>query len=196
MDAGEITLVLQRIERGDEPAADQLLPLVYADLRRLAAARMAAEPPGQTLQPTALVHEAWLRLGADHQPSWKSRAQFFAAAAEAMRRILIDRARRRLAQRRGGRLERVNIDDIDIAAESDDSRLLRVNEALEKFAVAEPEKAELVKQRYFVGLTLEEAAQALDIAEPTARRWWAYARAWLLKELAARRGADPSHPPH
>lgn len=186
MDAGEITLVLQRIERGEEPAADQLLPLVYADLRRLAAARMAKETPGQTLQPTALVHEAWLRLGADQQPAWKSRAQFFAAAAEAMRRILIDRARRRLAQRRGGRLERVNIDDIEVAAASGDSRLLRVNEALEKFALEEPEKAELVKQRYFVGLTLEEAAQALDIAEPTARRWWAYARAWLLKELATR----------
>ncbi|MBM3854204.1 MAG: sigma-70 family RNA polymerase sigma factor [Verrucomicrobia bacterium] len=185
MEAGEITLVLQRIERGEEPAADRLLPLVYQDLRRLAAARMAAESPGQTLQPTALVHEAWLRLGADRQPAWQNRAQFFAAAAEAMRRILIDRARRRKAQRRGGDRERVNLDDLEVAAAADDARVLQVNEALEKFAVEEPEKAELVKLRYFVGLTLEEAARALEIAEPTARRWWAYARAWLIKEMRA-----------
>lgn len=185
MDAGEITLVLQRIERGEEPAADRLLTLVYQDLRRLAQARMAQEAPGQTLQPTALVHEAWLRLGADQQPAWSNRAQFFAAAAEAMRRILIDRARRRLAQRRGGRSERVNIDDIEVAAMADDARVVQVNAALEMFAREEPEKAELVKLRYFVGLTHEEAAQALGIAEPTARRWWTYARAWLLKELKA-----------
>lgn len=185
MEAGEITLVLQRIERGEEPAADRLLPLVYQDLRRLAAARMAAESPGQTLQPTALVHEAWLRLGGDRQPAWQSRAQFFAAAAEAMRRILIDRARRRKAQRRGGDRERVDLDDLEVAAAPDDARVLQVNEALEKFAGEEPEKAELVKLRYFVGLTLEEAARALGIAEPTARRWWAYARAWLIKEMRA-----------
>lgn len=184
MNAGDITMILQRIERGEEHAAERLLPLVYDQLRHLAAARMAHEAAGHTLQPTALVHEAWLRLGADQQPDWKSRAQFFAAAAEAMRRILIDSARRRLAQRRGGRLEHVNIDDLDVAAGSDDSRVLRVNEALEKFAVDDPKKAELVKLRYFAGFTLEEAAQALDIAEPTARRWWAYARAWLLKEMS------------
>ena len=185
MDPGEITLVLRRIERGEEPAADQLLTLVYRDLRRLAAARMANEHPGQTLQSTALVHEAWLRLGADQQPAWQSRAQFFAAAAEAMRRILIDRARRRGAQRHGGGHEHINIDDIEVAASSDDARVLRVNDALEKFGLEEPEKAELVKLRYFAGLTLDEAAQALDIAEPTARRWWTYARAWLTKELRA-----------
>ncbi len=144
---------------------------------------MAREAPGHTLQPTALVHEVWLRLGADRQPEWKSRAQFFAAAAEAMRRILIDSARRRLAQRRGSGQEHVDIDQLDLAAATDDSRVLRVNEALEKFAVDEPEKAELVKLRYFAGMTLEEAAQALGVAEPTARRWWAYSRAWLLKEL-------------
>jgi RNA polymerase sigma factor (TIGR02999 family) len=185
MSAGEITLILQRMESGDLQAAERLLPLVYDELRHLAAARMARESPGHTLQPTALVHEAWLRLGADRQPDWKSRAQFFAAAAEAMRRILIDSARRRLAQRRGGRLEHVDIDEIDLASAGDDARVLRVNDALEKFALDEPEKAELVKLRYFAGLTLEEAAQALGVAEPTARRWWAYARAWLLKEMSS-----------
>lgn len=181
---GEIARVLQQVERGDANAAERLLALVYNELRHLAAARMSREAPGHTLQPTALVHEAWLRLGADHQPEWKSRAQFFAAAAEAMRRILIDSARRRLAGRRGGRHEHVNIDEIDVAAAADDARVIRVNDALEKFAVDEPEKAELVKLRYFAGLTLEEAAQALNIAEPTARRWWAYARAWLIKEMS------------
>jgi RNA polymerase sigma factor (TIGR02999 family) len=184
VNAGEITLVLQRIERGEEQPAERLLPLVYDQLRQLAAARMAHENYGHTLQPTALVHEAWLRLGADQQPEWKNRAQFFAAAAEAMRRILIDSARRRLALRRGGRLEHVNIDDFDVAGEAADARVIQVNDALEKFAVDNPEKAELVKLRYFAGLTLEEAAQALDIAEPTARRWWAYARACLLKEMS------------
>lgn len=183
--AEEITVLLERIERGDSQAAARFLPLVYDDLRRLAAMKMSRESAGQTLQPTALVHEAWLRLGGDHQPAWRSRAQFFSAAAEAMRRILIDRARRRLAQRHGGGQERVGLDEVAIAVEVDDAQVLRVSEALEKLAVEEPEKAELVKLRYFVGLTLEEAAQALDIAEPTARRWWVYARAWLLKEMRA-----------
>ena len=177
------TVLLQRMERGDSEAAAQILPLVYDDLRRLAAAKMSREAAGQTLQPTALVHEVWLRLGGDQQPAWRNRAHFFAAAAEGMRRILIDRARRRLAQRRGGRHEHVNLDELDVAAASDDNRVLQVSDALEKFTLEEPEKAELVKLRYFVGLTLNEAAQALDIAEPTARRWWTYARAWLLKEM-------------
>jgi RNA polymerase sigma factor (TIGR02999 family) len=185
MQAGEITLILQRIDRGEEQPAERLLPLVYGELRRLAAARMSHEPANHTLQPTALVHEAWLRLGADQQPDWKSRAQFFAAAAEAMRRILIDSARRRLAQRRGGRLEHLDIDDVDVAIAVGDERILKLNDALERFAVDEPEKAELVKLRYFAGLTLDEAARALGIAEPTARRWWAYARAWLLREMSA-----------
>jgi RNA polymerase sigma factor (TIGR02999 family) len=188
VNSGEITVILQRIERGEEHAAERLLPLVYDQLRHLAAARMAHEAPGHTLQPTALVHEAWLRLGADCQPEWKSRAQFFAAAAEAMRRILIDSARRRLAQRRGGRQEHVNIDDIDVAGAGDDARVLKVNDALEKLAAVDEEKAQLVKLRYFAGLTLEEAAAALEIAEPTARRWWAYARAWLLKEMSGAAG--------
>lgn len=185
VDAGEITLILQRVQRGEEKAADRLLPLVYDELRKLAAARMSRERAGHTLQPTALVHEAWIRLGADEQPDWQSRAQFFAAAAEAMRRILIDGARRRLAQRRGGRVERVNIDDVEVANTADDARVVRVNAALEKFALTEPEKANLVKLRYFGGFTLEEAAQALGIAEPTARRWWAYSRAWLISEMSA-----------
>lgn len=183
VNTGEITLVLQEIERGEEHAAARLLPLVYDQLRQLAAARMSHEAAGHTLQPTALVHEAWLRLGADHQPDWKSRAHFFAAAAEAMRRILIDGARRRYAQRRGGRQQRLNIDDVELGAETDDDRMLRVNDALEKFALVEPAKAELVKLRYFAGFTLEEVAAALQIAEPTARRWWVYARAWLLNEM-------------
>ena len=182
-----MTIILQSIQRGDEQAAERLLPLVYQELRRLAAARMAREGADHTLQPTALVHEAWLRLGGDHQPDWQSRAQFFAAAAEAMRRILIDSARRRLAQRRGGRLEHVNIDDVDLATPDSDARVLRMNEALEKFAIDEPEKAQLVKLRFFGGLTLEECAQALGIAEPTARRGWAFARASLLAEM---RGAQ------
>jgi RNA polymerase sigma factor (TIGR02999 family) len=181
--AGDVTRLLDRLEQGDPQAADEILPLVYHDLRRLAAARLAVEPPGQTLQPTALVHEVWLRLGGDRQPAWENRAQFFAAAAETMRRILIDRARHRLTLRRGGRYVHVNLDDVAVAAAQDDSLVLAVNDALEKFALEEPEKAELVKLRYFVGLTLDETAQALDIAEPTARRWWAYARAWLLKEM-------------
>jgi RNA polymerase sigma factor (TIGR02999 family) len=185
MDAGEITLVLQRIERGEEPESERLLALVYGDLRRLAAARMAREAPGQTLQPTALVHEAWLRLGADQQPAWQNRAQFFAAAAEAMRRILIDRARRRLALRHGGGQERVNIDDLDVAAATEDGRLVQVNEALDKFAGEEPEKAALVKLRFFAGLSVAEAARALDISDATAERWWVYARAWLTKEMRA-----------
>ena len=179
----DVTVILQRVERGEEQAADRLLPLVYQQLRRLAAARMAHESPGHTLQPTALVHEAWLRLGADQQPAWKNSAQFFAAAAEAMRRILIDSARRRLAQRRGGGQEHVNIDDIEVAGAGDDAGRLKLNDALEKLAVNYPEKAELVKLHKFVGLTLKEAAVALDIAEPTARRWWDFARASLLTEM-------------
>jgi len=185
VNAGDITLILRRIECGEERAAERLLPLVYEQLRHLAAARMAHESAGHTLQPTALVHEAWLRLGGDHQPEWKNRAQFFSAAATAMQRILIDHARRRLAQRRGGYQEHVNIDDIEVAGPADDVRVLKVNDALEKLAVEHPDKAELVKLRYFAGLTLEEAAIALDIAEPTARRWWLYARACLLKEMSA-----------
>ena len=179
----EITLILDRIEQGDAQAAEQLLPLVYTELRKLAAARMAREADGQTLQPTALVHEAWLRLGGDEQPDWKNRAHFFAAAAEAMRRILIDRARSRRAVRHGGGLARVNVADLDLAEADSDERILAVNDALEKFARVEPQKAELVKLRYFAGFSLEDSAHTLDISSATAKRWWVYASAWLKHEM-------------
>ena len=179
----EITLILDRIEQGDAQAAEQLLPLVYTELRKLAAARMAREADGQTLQPTALVHEAWLRLGGDEQPDWKNRAHFFAAAAEAMRRILIDRARSRRAVRHGGGLVRVNVADLELAEADSDERILAVNDALEKFARVEPQKAELVKLRYFAGFSLENSAHTLDISSATAKRWWVYASAWLKHEM-------------
>lgn len=181
----DITLILQKLEKGDAQAADELLPLVYQELRKLAAAKMSRESAAQTLQPTALVHEAWLRLGGDTQPAWQNRGHFFAAAAEAMRRILIDRARRRHAQRHGGGQQRVNADDIELAdpANPADDQLIAVHEALDKFALEDPRKAELVKLRYFAGLTLEEAAAAMDIPEGTAKRWWTYARARLYREL-------------
>jgi RNA polymerase sigma factor (TIGR02999 family) len=181
----EITVILPEMGDGDRQAADLLLPAVYEEMRRLATARMAHEPAGLTLQPTALVHEAWLRLGADAQPNWRSRAHFFGAAAEAMRRILIERARRRRALRHGGGQERVDIDAVEVAspAGESDEQILAINDALEKFATAEPQKAELVKLRYFVGMKNDEVAEALGISEPTAKRWWAYARAWLFREM-------------
>ncbi|HEY4301827.1 MAG TPA: ECF-type sigma factor [Candidatus Didemnitutus sp.] len=182
----DITVILERIGRGDAQAADQLLPLVYGELRRLAAARMARESAGHTLQPTALVHEAWLRLGGDQQPDWQNRAHFFASAAEAMRRILIDRARRRHAVRHGGEYVRTSSDAIDQAIASPgagDAELLDVHEALDALARHDARKAELVKQVYFVGLTIKDAAVVLGISEPTARRDWSYARAWLFNEI-------------
>lgn len=191
MNEGDITVMLQRIEQGDPTAADQLLPLVYGELRRLAASRMAKEAAGQTLQPTALVHEAWLRLGGDAQPAWANRAHFFAAAAESMRRILIDSARRKRALRHGGQLARVSADatGFDIAApDAEAEELLLVNEAIDALAAHDPRKADLVKQKYFVGLTLEQAAEVLGISERTAKRDWAYARAWLLNEVKRLRG--------
>ncbi len=193
MDAApsDLTLILQQIDRGDTQAADQLLPLVYGELRKLAAAKMANEPAGQTLQPTALVHEAWLRLGGSDQPDWKNRAHFFAAAAEAMRRILIDRARRRQAVRHGGGLMRTSADAVDdaIAAPgADDAELLDVHEALDALARHDARKAEIVKQVYFVGLNFKEAALVLGISEPTAHRDWSYARAWLFNEIKRLRG--------
>ena len=177
--------MLGRIEQGDPQAADQLLPLVYDELRKLASAKMARESADQTLQPTALVHEAWLRLGADQQPSWQNRAHFFASAAEAMRRILIERARRRHARRHGGGLERVDVNDsaLGIAApEAADDELLAVHETLERLALHDARKAELVKLRYFVGLTIEEAAEVLGVGVATAKRDWTYSRAWLFQE--------------
>ena len=182
----DITVVLEKIERGDVHAADELLPLVYGELRKLAAAKMAHEAAGQTLQPTALVHEAWLRLGGEQQPDWQNRAHFFASAAEAMRRILIDRARRRMAQRHGGDFVRTSADALNheaVSTVANDAEILDVHEALDALARHDPRKAELVKQCYFVGLTLKEAALVLGISEPTARRDWSYARAWLFNEI-------------
>jgi RNA polymerase sigma factor (TIGR02999 family) len=181
----ELTVMLQQIERGDSSAADRLLPLVYDELRKLAAQKMAHENPGQTLQATALVHEAWLRLGGDEQPAWQNRAHFFAAAAEAMRRILIDNARRKKAERHGGQSERVNLDldSLELAAGMDDDQLLALHEALDRLVAHAPAKAELVKLRFFVGLTIEEAAKVLGLSEPTAKRYWAYARAWLYRTV-------------
>jgi RNA polymerase sigma factor (TIGR02999 family) len=182
----DVTRILASIEDRNAGAAEQLLPLVYDELRRLASARMANELPGQTLQPTALVHEAWLRLvsgESDHR--FANRGHFFAAAAEAMRRILIERARRKLASKRGGRADRVNLDDVEIAIHADDDTLLLVNEALEKLKVEDSRAAELVSLRFFGGLKLEDAGQILGISERTAKRSWAFARAWLYDELNA-----------
>ena len=183
----DVTQLLKAIDAGDPKAAGELLPLIYDELRRLAAAKMAQEKSGQTLQATALVHEAWLRLGGNDAPSFQNRAHFFGAAAEAMRRILIERARRRVAAKRGAGSERVDLDEIEIPSPAaDDDQLLAVNEALEKFALLDPRKAELVKLRYFVGMSFDEASVALGIAVPTAKQWWAYARAWLTVELRCR----------
>ncbi len=180
----DLTRIPNRVKQGDVPPVQELLPLVYEELRKIAAHKMAQEPPGQTLQPTALVHEAWLRLGADAQPEWQNRAHFFAAAAEAMRRILVERARRRTALKRGGGADVVSLDAIEIPIVSpDDERLLAVDEALEEFAAIQPRKAELVTLRFFTGMTFEEAASVLGIAVPTAKEWWAYARAWLAVQI-------------
>ena len=180
----DVTQLLNAIDAGDPKAADQLLPLVYEELRKLAAAKMAQEKPGQTLQATALVHEAWLRLaGPEEQKGWNSRGHFFGAAAEAMRRILVDRARQKLSLKRGAGAERINLDDLEVAAAADDDTLLAVDEAMAKLAKEDPASAEFIKLRFFVGLTNEEAAQALGIPERTARRHWSFARAWLHREL-------------
>ena len=181
----EITRILTAIEQGDARSTDELLPLVYQELRRLAAQKMANEPAGHTLQPTALVHEAWLRLVDSPNQSWQNRAHFFGAADEAMRRILIARARRKQTQRRGARAEHLDVDELEIASPTPDDQLLALNDALDRFAGLEPQQAELVKLRYFVGLKIEEAAEVLGISEATAKRWWAYARAWLFHETRA-----------
>jgi RNA polymerase sigma factor (TIGR02999 family) len=190
----ETSRILDRARNGEPSAAGDLLPLVYGELRRLAAFKMAHEGGPQTLQPTALVHEAWLRLGGSGDQRWDSRTHFFAAAAEAMRRILIDRARRKLAVRHGGGQAAVALDEVEIAVAVPDEELLVVDEALEEFAARDKEKAELVKLRYFVGLTLEETADALGVSVPTASRWWAFSRAWLSDEIERRRGDRGAKP--
>lgn len=179
----DVTRILESIQHGDPKAADESLPLVYGELRKLAASKMANEAPYQTLQPTALVHEAWLRLVGEANPKFDGRAHFFAAAAEAMRRILIDKARCKRALRHGGGQQRVDIESVEIMVPADDDQLLAINDALDKLAVQNKVEAELVKLRYFVGLTLEEAAEVLGISARTADNYWAHARAWLFREI-------------
>ena len=183
----DVISILSRIAEGDPAAIEQLLPVVYEELCCLAANKLKREGADQILQAKDLVHEAWLRLGADAQPHWQNRAHFFGAAAEAMRRILVERARRRLAAKRGGGAEWLGLDEIEIALPIVDDALLRVDDALEKLAAIHPRKADLVKLRYFVGMTYEEAAAVLMIAIPTAKQWWAEARAWLSVELRNQR---------
>jgi RNA polymerase sigma factor (TIGR02999 family) len=183
----DVTRILESIEHGDPKAADELLPLVYGELRKLAAAKMANEAPNQTLQPTALVHEAWLRLVGDVNPKFDGRAHFFAAAAEAMRRILIDKARRKRALRHGGDQQRVDIEGMEIAVLGNEDELLAVNEALDKLAAQNHLEAELVKLRYFVGMTIDEAAEVLGISARTADNYWSHARAWLFREIKGQR---------
>jgi RNA polymerase sigma factor (TIGR02999 family) len=179
----DVTQILAAVRAGDEAASARLFELVHAELRQVAAQKMARESAGHTLQPTALVNEAWLRLGADAQPHWQNRAHFFGAAAEAMRQILVDRARRKQAQRRGEGAEHVELDGLQLAGPVEDDQLLAMNDALERFSALDVPNAELVKLRYFVGLTTEQAAKVMNISEPTAKRWWAYAKAWLFNEL-------------
>ncbi len=179
----DVTLHLNRAANGDSAAAEDLLPLVYEELRKLAAHRMAHESPGQTLQPTALVHEAWLRLVGDDDPKFEGRAHFFAAAAEAMRRILIEKARRKGRLKHGGDLQRIDWENLDVAVATDDDTLLGMNDALDKLATVDATGAELIKLRFFAGMSNVEAARVLGLAERTAKRTWAYARAWLHEEL-------------
>jgi RNA polymerase sigma factor (TIGR02999 family) len=175
-------------QTGDD---QELVPLVYNELRKLAMARMAGEGGTSTLQPTALVHEAWLRLAGSDHPAWKNRAHFFAAAAEAMRRILIDRARRKHALKRGAGTHRINLDQIDVATVVDDESLLQVDDALDKLGQLDPQAAELIKLRFFAGLRYDEAAAAMGISERTAKRCWNFGRAWLYRELSTNSSGDP-----
>ena len=189
----DVTRILSAIEQGEPNAAEQLLPLVYDQLRRLAASRLAREKPGQTLDATALVHEAYLRLiGEGPDKSWHGRQHFFAAAAEAMRRILVEQARRKGRRKRGGERRRLDLQFAEPYAQGPNVDVLAVDEAVAQFAGKHPEKAELVKLRYFAGLTLPEAATVLGISTPTAERYWRYARAWLARQLRHENGAGPA----
>ena len=187
----EITRILEAAQRGEPSAANELLPLVYGELRRLAAHKMAQEAPGHTLQPTALVHEAWLRLVTpEQQAQFQNRAHFFGAAAEAMRRILVDRAREKKALKRGGDWERVELESVEVLSPMPDDELLALDEALDRLATVDTRAAEMVKLCFFVGLTQEEAARELGVSLATAERIWAFARAWLLREVRKDRGAE------
>lgn len=179
----DVTRILDRVQLRDSKATDELLPLVYEELRKLAAHKMANEASDQTLQPTALVHEAWLRLGGDVQPHFENRGHFFSAAAEAMRRILVEKARHKHRLRHGGALQRVDFTDLDVAIAEDDNAVLAVSEALDRLSKLDPVAAELIKLRFFGGLANVEAARILGLSERTAKRAWSYARAWLFDEL-------------
>jgi RNA polymerase sigma factor (TIGR02999 family) len=185
----ELTIILDRLGQGESQAAGDLLPLVYEELRKLAAARLAQEWDTSTLQPTALVHEAWLRLNSSGSQVWRNRGHFFAAAAEAMRRILIDHARRKRALKRRAGTERIDLERVDVAVQADEESLLLIDDALDKLALQDPQSAELVKLRFFIGMSYEEAARVLGISERTAKRCWTFARAWLFREL---RDSPPS----
>jgi RNA polymerase sigma factor (TIGR02999 family) len=187
---GDVTRIFELLP-GDPTDAAQLMPLLYDELRKLAAQKLAGEPAGQTLQPTALVHEAWLRMTTGQPQKWQNRAHFFAAAAEAMRRILIENARRKGRLKRGGEQERVELDEINIVAAMPDEELLAVNEALDELSSVNARAAELVKLCFFVGLTQEQAAKEMGISVSTAERTWAYARAWLYRQIERQRGNDP-----
>jgi RNA polymerase sigma factor (TIGR02999 family) len=187
----DVTQLLSALEAGEPRAADQLLPLVYEELRKLAEAKLAQEMPEQTLQATALVHEAWLRLGGMESPhAWNGRGHFFGSAAEAMRRILVERARKKARIRHGGALQRVDLEHVILATEDSDETVLAIHEALEKLALESPQSAEIVKLRYFIGLGHQEIAQALGISLSTVNRSWAYARAWLHRELKKNCGSE------
>jgi RNA polymerase sigma factor (TIGR02999 family) len=179
----DVTQVLEAIGRGDGRASDELLPLVYDELRRLAAARMAQEAAGQTLQPTALVHEAWLRMVKDGERNWQNRAHFFGAAAEAMRRILIENARRKSRLKRGGDQARIDIEQLELAATTPDDKVLLIDDALERLQTEDPEKARIVVLKFFGGLTNQEVAENLGVTERTVERQWAFAKAWLFRSI-------------
>jgi RNA polymerase sigma factor (TIGR02999 family) len=180
---GDVTQMVNSMEQSDTDSAHELLPLVYQELRRLAAHKMANEKAGHTLQATALVHEAWLRLNGSSRQEWRGRQHFFSAAAEAMRRILVENARRKLRIRHGGEFERVDTELIDLPLVGDDEKCLRVHEALDRLAEVDPRKAEVVKMRMFIGLEVREIALALDASEKTVQRDWTFAKAWLSREL-------------
>ena len=183
----DVTRILESIKQGDPKAADELLPLVYAELRRLAAYKMAHNAAGHTLQPTALVHEVWLRLVGSENPAFENRAHFFAAAAEAMRHLLIDNARRKLARRHGGGLQRVEVENVDIAMPADEDHLLAVNDALDRLAVRSPVQAQVVKLRFFVGMTAAESAEVLGLSERTVKQYWSHAKTWLYREIQSQK---------
>jgi RNA polymerase sigma factor (TIGR02999 family) len=184
----ELTLILDRMDQGDPKAAEELLPLVYLELRKLAAVQMTQQPPGQTLQPTALVHEAWLKLAGGTSQVWNGRKHFFSTAAQAMRQILVDRARKKKAQRHGGEYEILNADALEIVAPAPDEKLIQLDEALDQLAAVQPAKAEVVKLKFFAGLKEREIADLLGITERTVQRYWSYSQVWLFDYLSVKQG--------